>query len=135
MATWHQLNARRRGAYRLDNPGMWTVVSDPPGRMSSSRLFSDEAEARAYAASEAHAFVLPPRPTQVIYPRRTKHDNPKVAPLVAKALAYLEGDWGRLNPYWKTRAYVDVYCRGGRYRAAVRYSSDQGTSTVTVFYE
>ena len=38
--------------------------------------------------------------------------------------------WGRLNPYWYARAYVEL-SRNGRV-AYCRYSSNQGTSTFAV---
>lgn len=48
MATWHQMQARRRLGFRLFHETLWTVLYDPPGNMASSMRFTTEQAARAY---------------------------------------------------------------------------------------
>jgi hypothetical protein len=68
------------------------------------------------------------------YTKKTDRTDPRVFAAVEQAVAFLEGEWGRLNPYWYTRAFIVVEWRGSAYRALVRYSSTQGVSTPAVFY-
>ena len=71
---------------------------------------------------------------------RLQPGQPQYDCLVSEARAFIEGTWGQLNPYWATRAWVELsYAghspkRGTCYRYRVKASSDQGTSTFTVGY-
>ena len=71
MATWHQRQAQRR-AFKAGRPivfwheTQWTVLSDPPGEMTSMMTFATEADAQRYVANcqargERHLLILPPR--------------------------------------------------------------------------
>lgn len=69
MATWHQQQARNRGAIRLDHPTQWTVVIDPPGEFCSCYCTSTKQLAEVYLrnlkennpGAHRHAYTLPPR--------------------------------------------------------------------------
>jgi hypothetical protein len=49
MATWHQMQARKRGL-RLYDDVLWNVVTDPPNECTSIRQFATEAMAKDFLA-------------------------------------------------------------------------------------
>lgn len=68
MATWHQMQARKRPGFRLYHDTKWTVLNDPPGEMSGAMLFETEAEAQAYLdrlpeKERRHSLILRPAKT------------------------------------------------------------------------
>jgi hypothetical protein len=65
MATWHQMQARKRPGFKLFDAVRWTALHDPPGNMASAMLFDTYSEATAYRERcspefRRHVLVLPP---------------------------------------------------------------------------
>lgn len=61
MATWHQRQPARRGhPVRLSHTTQWTVVSDPPGALTTCMSFTSEAKALDWQRGRLHTFILPP---------------------------------------------------------------------------
>jgi hypothetical protein len=69
MATWHQLQADKRGATRLDSPDGYNVVIDPPNQMRAiygpttkdlAEVYMRNLQANNPNAAR-HAYILPPR--------------------------------------------------------------------------
>lgn len=69
MSTWHQDQAMRRrmqesGLSGFVNPyqhaTMWTVVSDPPGRMTTVERVPSKEEA-LQKARQPHCYYVPPK--------------------------------------------------------------------------
>ena len=66
MATWHQMQARKRKGFRLFHDTKWTVLTDPPGGMAGMMLFGTEQAAKEYldnlkaAGKGQHSYILRP---------------------------------------------------------------------------
>lgn len=68
MSTWHQDQARKRGAVRYWHETEWTVLIDPPGRMTGLYRTSSKELAEVYLrnlqannpGAAQHARIIPP---------------------------------------------------------------------------
>jgi hypothetical protein len=70
MATWHQMQARKRPGFKLYHETMWSVLYDPPNEMASIMLFATYREAQAYRSRFSpdrsdHTMIL--RPAKLIW--------------------------------------------------------------------